>query len=300
MGVCVRRLIPVTQDRRCLLLLSRMHVSCLFVYCAVVLFCVSQCLWLRLSAGMTGSEVLQRVEQGYRMPRPAIDRFMCTEVLYDMMCKCWDRNPDSRPTFAFLYSFFDDYFVSAEPHYKENFWMHWMTSELHTRAKRPLLPRNEVLQLSCVVQNGVWQTKALNGQKDANLHQAIAKKWKLQTEFCAPFVTWITKLELLGSSYSLDVKGIFSHFSGYHIVPCKKKIFQNFPVRVGWCVRYRAVWVKRFLTVLICQRGFPCIVLYHSVVRCSTNCSELFFCVAIIFRSVFLKWLKRISCTAVL
>ena len=71
--------------------------------------------------GMTGSEVLQRVEQGYRMQKPSSDRFVCTDVLYDMMLKCWDRSPESRPTFAFLYSFFDDYFVSAEPHYKENF-----------------------------------------------------------------------------------------------------------------------------------------------------------------------------------
>lgn len=71
--------------------------------------------------GMTGSEVLQRVEQGYRMQRPSQDRFVCTEVLYDMMLKCWDRVPESRPTFSFLYSFFDDYFVSAEPNYKEDF-----------------------------------------------------------------------------------------------------------------------------------------------------------------------------------
>ena len=70
---------------------------------------------------MTGSEVLQRVEQGYRMPKPSGERFVCTEVLFDMMLKCWDRNPEARPTFAFLYSFFDDYFVSAEPHYKEKF-----------------------------------------------------------------------------------------------------------------------------------------------------------------------------------
>ena len=71
---------------------------------------------------MNGTEVLQRVEQGYRMPKPSSDRFECTEVLYDMMLKTWDRNPEARPTFAFLYSFFDDYFVSAEPNYRDTFW----------------------------------------------------------------------------------------------------------------------------------------------------------------------------------
>jgi serine/threonine protein kinase len=71
--------------------------------------------------GLTGAEVLQRLEQSYRMPRPNTDRFECPESLYDMMHKCWDRNPVDRPTFAFLYSFFDDYFISTEPSYRETF-----------------------------------------------------------------------------------------------------------------------------------------------------------------------------------
>ena len=70
------------------------------------------------SAGMGGQEVLRRVEAGYRMPPPP--SFECPDSLYDMILKCWDANPLNRPTFAFLYDFFDDYFVAVEPTYQEN------------------------------------------------------------------------------------------------------------------------------------------------------------------------------------
>ncbi len=63
-----------------------------------------------------GREVLEQVERGYRMPKPAA----ATESLYDMLLKCWDRDPDARPTFEFLHSYFDDFFVTTEPNYKES------------------------------------------------------------------------------------------------------------------------------------------------------------------------------------
>ena len=70
---------------------------------------------------MTGAEALQRIETGFRMPKPQSDRFECTESLYDMMLKCWDRSPENRPTFQFLYHFFDDYFIATEPNYRDTF-----------------------------------------------------------------------------------------------------------------------------------------------------------------------------------
>ena len=69
--------------------------------------------------GMTGNDVLTRLEVGYRMPRPSKERFECPESLYDMMLKCWDKIPENRPTFQYLYDFFDDYFVSTEPNYDD-------------------------------------------------------------------------------------------------------------------------------------------------------------------------------------
>lgn len=67
--------------------------------------------------GMAGSEVLARVDKGYRMPRPT-GGINCTEAFYDIMEKCWLRKSEQRPTFAFLHSFFDDYFINIEPNYQ--------------------------------------------------------------------------------------------------------------------------------------------------------------------------------------
>ncbi|XP_064607263.1 tyrosine-protein kinase SRK2-like [Liolophura sinensis] len=68
--------------------------------------------------GMGGNEVLKRLEQGYRMEKPK-GRLTCPDALYEVMLKCWDKSPESRPTFSFLYSFFDDYFVAAESTYRD-------------------------------------------------------------------------------------------------------------------------------------------------------------------------------------
>lgn len=66
--------------------------------------------------GMPNREVLEQVERGYRMSKPR----NCPESMYDIMKKCWDKVSQNRPTFEYLYNFFDDYFVSTEPNYKES------------------------------------------------------------------------------------------------------------------------------------------------------------------------------------
>lgn len=66
--------------------------------------------------GMTNRDVLDQVERGYRMPKPPI----CPPSMYEMMLKCWDKKPEERPTFEFLFTFFDDYFIATEPSYKES------------------------------------------------------------------------------------------------------------------------------------------------------------------------------------
>lgn len=65
--------------------------------------------------GMTNRDVLEQVERGYRMAKsPA-----CTDHMYEMLLKCWDKKADERPTFEYLFAFFDDYFISTEPNYKD-------------------------------------------------------------------------------------------------------------------------------------------------------------------------------------
>ncbi|XP_071965773.1 tyrosine-protein kinase Fyn-like [Antedon mediterranea] len=65
--------------------------------------------------GMMNMEVLEQVDRGYRMPKPS----NCPDSLFDLMMKCWNKEPQSRPTFEFLHHYLDDYFVATEPDYKE-------------------------------------------------------------------------------------------------------------------------------------------------------------------------------------
>lgn len=69
---------------------------------------------LSLPAGMVNREVLDQVERGYRMPCPP----ECPESLHDLMCQCWRKDPEERPTFEYLQAFLEDYFTSTEPQYQ--------------------------------------------------------------------------------------------------------------------------------------------------------------------------------------
>ena len=61
--------------------------------------------------GMKDADVLAETEKGYRMECPT----GCPRPLYEIMLKCWNQNPDYRPTFEFLQSFLEDYYVATEP-----------------------------------------------------------------------------------------------------------------------------------------------------------------------------------------
>ena len=44
------------------------------------------------------AQVAEAVNNGYRLPMPA----HCSVAMYEMMRKCWDTNPETRPTAADL------------------------------------------------------------------------------------------------------------------------------------------------------------------------------------------------------
>ncbi|CAL4070027.1 unnamed protein product, partial [Meganyctiphanes norvegica] len=48
--------------------------------------------------GMTDSDVMLRVSEGYRLPAPS----NCQPQLYSIMIRCWDKHPPSRPSFRQL------------------------------------------------------------------------------------------------------------------------------------------------------------------------------------------------------
>lgn len=49
--------------------------------------------------GMTGAQVIQMLNQNYRLPKP----LNCPKNFYSIMLKCWDADPKERPKFETLY-----------------------------------------------------------------------------------------------------------------------------------------------------------------------------------------------------
>ena len=54
-------------------------------------------------AGMQNQEVLDEVKKGYQMPKPQ----NCPEEIYQIMKKCWNLNPEERPSFEELFETLD-------------------------------------------------------------------------------------------------------------------------------------------------------------------------------------------------
>ncbi|KAL0604916.1 Proto-oncogene tyrosine-protein kinase LCK [Plecturocebus cupreus] len=64
--------------------------------------------------GMTNPEVIQKLEQGYRMVCPD----NCPEELYNIMMLCWKERPEDRPTFDYLHNVLEDFFTATEGQYQ--------------------------------------------------------------------------------------------------------------------------------------------------------------------------------------
>ena len=57
--------------------------------------------------GMTNAQVLEALQQGYRMPLP----IGCPDKLYDIMLHCWKKEPTNRPTFETLQWQLEEFFT---------------------------------------------------------------------------------------------------------------------------------------------------------------------------------------------
>ena len=62
---------------------------------------------------MSNAEVTQKVQDGYRMPKPST----VTDETYAMMLQCWNSTAEKRPTFETLFNFFEYYNISTEASY---------------------------------------------------------------------------------------------------------------------------------------------------------------------------------------
>ncbi|XP_061482478.1 tyrosine-protein kinase Blk isoform X2 [Rhineura floridana] len=63
---------------------------------------------------MTNPEVIQHLQQGYRMPCPE----NCPAELYAIMSRCWKDDPEERPTFEYLQSTLEDFYTATEMQYQ--------------------------------------------------------------------------------------------------------------------------------------------------------------------------------------
>ena len=43
----------------------------------------------------------------------------CPDTVWNITLMCWDLNPEKRPTFEYIFAFFDDFFISAENSYRD-------------------------------------------------------------------------------------------------------------------------------------------------------------------------------------
>ena len=46
--------------------------------------------------GLDNDQVIRFIKAGNRMDQPQ----RCPPEIYELMCKCWERNPDARPYFS--------------------------------------------------------------------------------------------------------------------------------------------------------------------------------------------------------
>ena len=60
--------------------------------------------------GMSNAQVLENLQQDYRMPCP----MGCPDQLYEIMRECWREDPESRPTFETLQWRLEEFFTESD------------------------------------------------------------------------------------------------------------------------------------------------------------------------------------------
>ena len=65
--------------------------------------------------GYSNQQVVQQVLVGMRMSKPR----NCPDKLFKLVQKCWDIDPEKRPTFDFLATYLSDYVADGNADYED-------------------------------------------------------------------------------------------------------------------------------------------------------------------------------------
>jgi len=55
---------------------------------------------------MTVRDAVSAVKAGYRLPQPPKEK--CSDTLWEIVTKCWNTEPEQRPSFLDLFKFLED------------------------------------------------------------------------------------------------------------------------------------------------------------------------------------------------
>ena len=70
--------------------------------------------------GLHPSDVMKKVRDGYRLEKPE----HCKRELYNIMVKCWEKSPETRPTFSDLVRDFETLLVKEMDYIDLNMFEH--------------------------------------------------------------------------------------------------------------------------------------------------------------------------------
>ena len=68
---------------------------------------------------MSNPQVLEELQRGYRIPQPPEVPKQLSRM-WEIQMKCWKSKPEERPTFEWLFLFYDDFKVSSESYYVQD------------------------------------------------------------------------------------------------------------------------------------------------------------------------------------
>ena len=68
--------------------------------------------------GIKKQDIINLIKGGYRHAQPE----GCPDVVYHVLLRCWSEDPNDRPTFGFLYNFFDTVTVINEGNQEDDPW----------------------------------------------------------------------------------------------------------------------------------------------------------------------------------